>query len=184
MHSVKGVKQFVCAMILVGFVALGQQSGYAKGNVETSGDVLAVLLPTIAYGSTFYMDDEEGRIAFYKSFFSTLAVTQGLKYSVKKTRPDGSDNRSFPSGHSSASFQAASFIQMRYGWEYGVPAYLTASYVAWSRVHAKKHYVADVVAGASIGILGSYLFTEPYKGLTITPVASSQQFGVLVSARW
>lgn len=98
-------------MILVGFVAVSQQPGYAKDSVETSGDVLAVMLPTVAYGSTFYMEDEEGRIAFYKSFFSTLAVTQGLKYSVKKTRPDVSDNKSFPSGHSSASFQAASFIQ-------------------------------------------------------------------------
>lgn len=48
----------------------------------------------------------------------------------------------------------------------------------------KKHYVADVVAGATLGILGSYLFTEPYQGLTITPVASRQEFGIQLSTRW
>ena len=156
----------------------------AKSATETSGDVLVVLLPTVAYGSTFAMDDEEGRMQFYKSFFSTLAVTQGVKASVNKTRPDGSDNKSFPSGHSSASFQAASFIQMRYGWKYGIPAYLTSSYVAWTRVKAKKHFVVDVMAGASLGVLSNLIFTDEYSGVRVEPHASHDSYGVTLSLNW
>lgn len=46
----------------------------------------------------------------------------------------------------------AAFLQMRYGWALGGPAYAVASFVACSRVESKRHYTSDVVAGAAIGI--------------------------------
>jgi membrane-associated phospholipid phosphatase len=55
-------------------------------------------------------------------------------------------------------------MRKRYGWEYGAPAYATASFVAYSRVESRKHYPHDMLAGAGIGILSSYIFTKPYKG--------------------
>ena len=36
--------------------------------------------------------------------------------------------------------------------------------MGYSRVEAREHYPHDVIAGAAIGILSSYLFTKPYKG--------------------
>ena len=59
---------------------------------------------------------------------------------------------SFPSGHSSISFVAASVIAARYR-KYAPLAYLTASLIALSRIYLYVHYPSDVVAGALMGIL-------------------------------
>lgn len=91
---------------------------------------------------------------------ATRLVTDGLKDVVGEERPDGSDNRSFPSGHASMSFAAAGTLHKRYGWEIGVPAHAVAAFVAVARVKADKHYVHDVVAGAAIGEAAAWLITR------------------------
>jgi len=75
---------------------------------------------------------------------------------------------------------------MRYGWKYGVPAYLAASFVGWNRAegHPEQHYWHDVFAGAVVGVLPSYTFTTPYHQVTITPVAGNGQIGVLLTRFW
>ncbi len=58
---------------------------------------------------------------------------------------------SFPSGHSSNSFIAATVIAMRYR-KFAIPAYVMASLIAFSRVYLCVHYPSDIIAGAIIGI--------------------------------
>ena len=80
-------------------------------------------------------------------------VTQGIKFTVRRTRPDGTQY-SFPSGHTATSFATATVLQRHFGWKVGVPAYAMATYVAASRVQAKRHFLSDVTMGAAIGIVG------------------------------
>ncbi|HDH53646.1 MAG TPA: phosphatase PAP2 family protein [Nitrospirae bacterium] len=134
-------------------------------------------------GMTYVKGDEQGRKEFYKSFAATMAATYALKYAVPDIRPDGSDNKSFISGHTSAAFSGASFIQRRYGWKPGIPAYAAAAFVGWSRIEAKKHYIDDVARGAVIGILSVYIFTSPYKGVTITPIAGNDMYNDMYGVR-
>jgi len=155
-----------------------------EGNIERAGDILQLLIPATAYGATYFLDDKDGRRQFYKSFFTSLGVTFALKLSINKERPNHSDNNSFPSGHTSAAFHGAAFIQKRYGWKYAIPAYIGATFVGYSRVYAQKHYVEDVVAGAVIGILSSYYFTTPYKTVTVTPVAGNGFYGLTINKTW
>ena len=82
-------------------------------------------------------------------------ATYGLKYAIDAPRPNGG-SESFPSGHTALSFTGAAFINKHYGWKLGVPAYLAAGYVGWSRVHSNNHTWADVAAGAAIGIASNY----------------------------
>ncbi|HSH70158.1 MAG TPA: phosphatase PAP2 family protein [Deferrisomatales bacterium] len=152
--------------------------------MEATGDVLLFAIPATAYAATFFVDDAEGRGQFHKSFFLTLGVTWALKYSVNRQRPHDNGGQSFPSAHSSLAFQGASFIQRRYGWTYGGTAYLAASYVGWSRVYAHKHYPSDVLAGAAIGIASSYLFTTPFPGVAVDPIAGGGFYGLTVSRAW
>ena len=158
----------------------------AKKTTEKLGDAGAVAIPLVALGATLLheQDTNDGTIQLIESLASSTAVTLALKQVIDKRRPNGQCCDSFPSGHSTVAFAGAAFIQKRYGWEYGIPAYLGAGFVAWSRVDADKHHVEDVVAGAAIGILASYVFTEPYKGFTVTPEASADYIGVHVSATW
>jgi membrane-associated phospholipid phosphatase len=103
-----------------------------------------------------------------------------MKYTIDAERPNGGDH-SFPSGHTSTSFASAEFIRGRYGWSYGIPAYVVASFVGYSRVESKQHHTRDVIAGAVIGIGSSYLFTTPYKGWQIQPLVGSSFYGIGLS---
>lgn len=126
------------------------------------GDVLAFAIPAAAYGSTYYMDDKEGRQQFYYSFATNVATTQVLKSVIDKERPNGRDEDSFPSGHTSMAFQGASFIHKRYGLEYSIPAYVGATFVGYSRIDADKHDTTDVLAGAALGVASSMFLTKSY----------------------
>ncbi|HID37764.1 MAG TPA: phosphatase PAP2 family protein [Ghiorsea sp.] len=156
----------------------------AASDIEVAGDWIQILIPSIAYSTTLYLDDEEGEKQMYQSFFTNTGITFALKFTVGRERPDGSNNRSFPSGHTSAAFQGASFIHARYGWEYAIPAYIGASFVGYSRVYANKHFTSDVLAGAVIGTISSFYFATPYKGVSISPTANNGQYGLQVNTTW
>lgn len=163
-----------------------QSNARAESGTEITGDILQLLIPASGYGATFFKDDPAGRMQFYKSFGTNLGVTYALKYAINKPRPENNGNHSFPSGHTSAAFQGATFIHLRYGWEYGIPAYLGASIVGWSRVEGEsdKHDATDVVAGAAIGILSAYFFTSPCKDMVVAPIAANGVYGVGITGQW
>jgi membrane-associated phospholipid phosphatase len=148
-----------CALFLSSSFSFSQGSNAVK----TSGDVLLFAMPLAAIGATLIIKDKEGSKQFLKGFVVNEVITYGLKVIIKKERPDGSNNNSFPSGHTSTTFQSASFIQKRYGWKYGIPAYALASYTGFTRLNANKHDFVDVFAGAVIGVGSTYLFTTPYQ---------------------
>jgi membrane-associated phospholipid phosphatase len=181
----KQIAANITFLLFASAAILSPKFAAASNGVETSGDVLLGLIPAVAFGSTFYMKDCDGRMQFIKGFLANQAVTQGLKYTIHKDRPDDSDDHSFPSGHTSTTFQAAAFIHERYGWKYSIPAYLGAAFAGYSRVDADKHYVEDVLAGAVIGTISSFYFTEPLlPGVTVAPVASRDYLGITLTARF
>lgn len=109
-----------------------------------------------------------GRMIVSDAFSAALmAVTvNGLKYSVKTMRPDGSARNSFPSGHTATAFMAAHMLHKEYGcvspW-ISVGGYATATFVGISRILNNRHWISDVLAGAGIGILSvefGYLFAD------------------------
>jgi membrane-associated phospholipid phosphatase len=153
-------KAFLIAII---FCLVYTNSSGQNKTLEHSGDALLLVLPTSAVVATLIHKDKKGTIQFVKSFLLNAAITYGLKGMVDKERPDLRDHNSFPSGHTSATFQSASFLQRRYGWEYGIPAYALAGFTAFTRVNAKKHDGWDVLVGAAIGIGSTYIFATPYQ---------------------
>ncbi len=83
------------------------------------------------------------------------ALVQPVKRIVHSPRPDGSDMRSFPSGHTARAFVDAELIRMEYGTWWGVGAYAFASGVAVLRVCGRHHWPTDVLGGAGFGILAA-----------------------------
>jgi membrane-associated phospholipid phosphatase len=152
----------------------------AEDGLVKAGSVLRALIPLTAGGIAYSKDDGEGLWQLVQSEVVTIVATEALKRSVDSTRPNG-EKESFPSGHASMSFAAAQFLQQRYGYTYGVPAYLASSFVAYSRVHGDQHYWKDVIAGAAIGIASSYYFTEPLFGARVS--ALPWRDGVMFTAR-
>ena len=92
------------------------------------------------------------------SFAVNAGVTYALKRIIHERRPDGTDNRSFPSGHTSIAFCGATSLMHEYykvsPW-IGVAGYAVATTVAVDRVRRNRHHWGDVVAGAAIGCLSA-----------------------------
>ena len=155
----------------------------AAGSVEVAGDVLQYVLPGAAGALALGHKDHWGALQFVGSAATTLGVTYGLKYTFDAKRPNGK-GLGFPSRHTSLSFSAAEFIRKRYGMEYGIPAYALASFVAYSRVESDNHFAHDVIAGAAIGIVSSYIFTRPYKGWNIRVGNDGSSYNVSLYRLW
>lgn len=186
----KTIVSFIISLMLVlpALPAGAQQREFhptdAQKGVRVSTDVFAIALPASALVGTLVMKDWKGLIQGVETAAVTAAATYILKYSVKEMRPDGSDKHSFPSGHSAVSFASAAYLQRRYGWKFGGPAYALSCYVAWGRCFSKKHYWYDVLAGAAIGAGSAYIFTTPFArehNLQISPVSDGRSIGVYAS---
>ncbi|MCU1384665.1 MAG: superfamily protein [Acidobacteria bacterium] len=91
-------------------------------------------------------------------------LTQALKYTVRRERPDQSGRNSFPSGHAADTFAFATALERHLGWRGAVPAYIFSSYVAASRLHENRHFLSDVVFGATVGIISGRTVTRQGHG--------------------
>jgi hypothetical protein len=129
-------------------------------NAMSPGNTYGGFSVQVAIGAGLYTTGwfaKSGRLAqtggdIMRAQLLSQIYVQALKFSVGRERPDGSDNQSFPSGHSASAFATAGVLQRHYGWKVGVPATIVAAYVATARVHDNKHYLSDVIFGAAMGI--------------------------------
>lgn len=159
----------------------------AQKGVAVSTDVLTIAMPVATLAGVLLTKDWTGLKQGAFTAAATAGVTLLLKYTAKETRPDFSDSFSFPSGHTSVSFATAAFLQRRYGWKFGAPAYAVAAYIGWGRVFSKKHFWWDAVAGAAIGAGCAYIFTRPFAvrhELSVTPVTDGHVFGFTASMKF
>jgi membrane-associated phospholipid phosphatase len=114
-------------------------------------------------------NDKSKETAFlsYESFLWSGALCGGIKYAVGRERPSlssdpfhfrpASGNASFPSGHTTAAFAAATVFSEQYPhWAVIIPSYAAASAVGFSRMVANQHWGSDVVAGAMLGTVVSH----------------------------
>ena len=99
-----------------------------------------------------------GRIALLEggSYLLGAGWLWACKYGCGILRPDDSNTRSFPSGHSFFSFTGAEILRREYGEEYpwiAAAGYTVAAVVALMRIYNNRHWTGDILAGAGLGIL-------------------------------
>lgn len=91
-------------------------------------------------------------------YATMLVVVNTGKYSFGMLRPDGSAHNSFPSGHTATAFTGAELMRIEY-WEtspwIGVAGYVVATATGFLRIYNNRHWCADVMAGAGVGILSA-----------------------------
>ena len=163
--------------------AAGEESNTPTDVIKNIGDVLIYIVPSAAFGMTLGAKDYEGMKQLTESGVLGMGIVTTLKYTVHSTRPNG-NSQSFPSGHAAITVLSAEFMRKRYGWQYGLPAYVIATYVSYSRVQSKQHYIRDVLTGAAIGFSSSFFITEPNKNWIVQPVVGSSYLGVNLSRSW
>ena len=122
---------------------------------------IALSLGTYAYGRVF----DKPKVShlgmdLLRAQAVTEAMVEPIKYAVGRTRPDGSNNLSFPSGHAAITFAGATVLERHLGWKKAALAYVIAACVASSRMHDNVHYLSDVVFGAAVGTIAGRSVTE------------------------
>jgi membrane-associated phospholipid phosphatase len=152
----------------------------------TVSDIGSYSLAAIAIGLPLVKHDTNGAWQAGGSIASAQIISLGLKSAFPELRPDGSDRKSFPSGHTAQSFAAAATIYNREGKALGIPAFAVASLVGFARVKADKHHWYDVVAGAAIGAGSGFLITRnrPGQNLSVIPWGDTKGGGVTVGMRF
>ena len=152
----------------------------------TASDVGVAGLSLAALGLPIAQGDTQGAFQAAGSLGASALVTTGLKYTFPELRPDGSDRKSFPSGHTSTAFAAAATLYNRQGADIGLPAMLAASFVGLARVQANKHHWYDVVVGAGIGSASGFLITRErsQREALVLPWGDSKSAGVSVAMRF
>ncbi|MDR1226629.1 MAG: phosphatase PAP2 family protein [Prevotellaceae bacterium] len=136
----------------------------AKGSGHTTVDNYLQLAPAAAslgldvfriYGKHNVV---EKSIILATAYIIESTVTTTMKHTFREMRPDGSARNSFPSGHTATAFVGAEFLRKEY-WEvspwYGVGGYAVATLVGYLRMYNNRHWLADVVAGAGVGIFST-----------------------------
>ena len=131
-------------------------SGWGKHLATAGGPVWGSLFTAAMFTAGRFSDHARFRALTYDMVDAVIVnfgYSEVIKAAVGRERPNGENNQSFPSGHASNAFTIATVTQRHYGWKLGVPAYVIAGFVGASRIQQDKHYVSDVVAGATLGYI-------------------------------
>ncbi|MFQ5729819.1 MAG: phosphatase PAP2 family protein, partial [Waddliaceae bacterium] len=165
------------------FATIGDIAGHP-------GTMFGVAISTYIVGRA---NKDEKIIETGKAIFEAQLITQTLtallKLSTGRERPDGSGDRitsSFPSGHAAGSFALASTVDALHGHEIGIPLYILAGFVGFSRLSDNKHFLSDVVFGAALGtIIGRGVATfhkqQAQKKIAILPFADGRGAGLMLT---
>lgn len=114
----------------------------------------------------------------------TAGATSLFKDTTGRTRPNGSGNKSFPSGEASAAFSSVALSNrnldsIELPQEVRIPLkvvnILLGSTVAWARVEAQAHFPSDVLAGAAIG---NFLSATVHDAFLNLPKDKGYGFGI------
>lgn len=135
--------------------------------------VTALLTPNGSNKSTAATGKLKGMGLQLGAYFATESVTTVFKRGVARRRPTGINNRSFPSGHTSAAFAAGTLARRNVAASEFNPMttrVLDAGFVtlglgtSWARVEAGMHYPSDVFAGAALGYFIAAVVNDAFVG--------------------
>ena len=152
---------------------------------DEASDIAVGSLMAAAFIIPVAHEDWNGALQAGGSLALATGVTQGLKHAIPTWRPDRSDRKSFPSGHTSKAFASAATLNNRYGWKVGLPAHLAAAFVGVARVKADKHRWHDILVGAAIGEVSGLLLTKKRNpDVMLLPWGDTKGGGVSVAMRF
>ncbi len=160
---------------------------FAKGEKtwDTASSVGAYGLAAVALGVPIAKKDKAGALQAAGTIAATEILTYGMKKAFPELRPDGSDRKSFPSGHTSLAFASAATLYNRQGAKVGIPAMAVAAFVGFARVKADKHHWYDCVVGAGLGAAAGFLITnKPDRQAALVPWGDTKGGGITLAARF
>jgi membrane-associated phospholipid phosphatase len=165
---------------IAAMLCLHSGTAAAAIKAEFPANVVMVAVPIAGYFIAQHKDDDEGQRQVLRSVAAGIVVhalvAAAVNYTSWGERPNGG-RHAFPSGHVALVTSGAAFLQDRYGWEYGLPAYALVGYVADVRVRTGHHRWRDAVGGVAVGWGTSKFFVTPLNATHIAPVIGPHFIG-------
>jgi membrane-associated phospholipid phosphatase len=180
------ILKFAAPALMVAVAVPAPAEAKNRKTWDTASSIGAYGLTAVAIGLPLIRKDTQGAFQAGGSVAAAQLVTFGLKEAFPELRPDGSDRKSFPSGHTSQAFAAAASLYNRQGASVGIPALAVATFVGVARVQADKHHWYDCVAGAAIGATSGFLITRkrPEQTAMVIPWGDSTGGGISLALRF
>ena len=152
------MKSFICSLVfLLTALPMQAQKEFHGDGLDNYLRFLPVASACVLKASGVRSASSWRRLTVNTAVSLTLSVgvAHGLKQMVHEWRPDGTDRRAFPSGHSTLAFAGATILCKEFGrvspWITGA-GYGVAVLTAVDRVRRNRHDWGDVAAGAVIGV--------------------------------
>jgi len=168
-------------MALIGLCAATAVAENKTNIVAT--DILTGVVPLTGLGVAYFTNDTEGQKQWLRNLCVNQVLTSGLRLAFNETslgeRPNGSEY-GFPSGHVAAVMAGATFLDKRYGWKWGAPAYAASAYIAYVRVDEEQHHWRDVIASGVLAYGVAMLTVTPENATHLAPVIGPDFIGL----RW
>nr|WP_315028459.1 phosphatase PAP2 family protein [uncultured Chryseobacterium sp.] len=173
-------KQFIIPGVLITYGVLATETKWFKKiNFDTRNEIRedhptfrtsidnytqflpgAAVFALQAFGIKGQSSVKKELIVYAMSIGISTAIVIPAKRWTNQERPDGSNNQSFPSGHTALAFASAEFLRREY-WNVspwiGIAGYAVATGTGILRIYNNKHWLGDVAAGAGVGILSTTL---------------------------
>ena len=165
-------------------LATWQPSGVFDGGGWMGNPGVLAASTLAAYGVGHWWDRDRLRHVsadMLRAQVLSLGLTYGLKYTVRRERPDRSSNDSFPSGHTAQTFASAMVLTRHFGRKAAIPAFGTAAFIALSRINHRRHFLSDVAFGAGLGVGVGWNGARLPAAWTVGPIASASRIGIQFS---
>jgi hypothetical protein len=136
--------------------------------------VTVLFTPSGDLGSDWILDKVKGYAVDLAAATAAIETTSGLQRVTDRTRPNGTNDMSLPSGHTTTS---AAYTQLasrnlddidldpwaRGAFDVGLDALTLGT--AWARIEAGEHFPADTLVGMAIGNFFGHWFDAAFLGL-------------------
>lgn len=176
-----------CIVLCALLICLLRPSEAQCGSSAIVGHAVMSAIPVSAFAVTYFKDDPEGRKQLFRNVIVNQLITSIARVGFNETslgeRPTGNEY-GFPSGHVSFAGAGSSFYSERYGWKYGVPAWLATGFVMNNRVQNNDHHWRDVIASAALSYGVGKLFVTPQDATYLAPVIGPGWLGLRFERSW
>lgn len=143
--------------------APAEASSVPNPSLRKAANIIVIALPVSAVGASLLHDgDWKGLGEFAVSAGLTVGSALIIRQIVRNQRPDHFDFHSLTPPDLALADASSDYLFTRYGWRYGVPAYIASAFVSYALTDAKKNRWYDTLSSGVLAFGFNYALVDRY----------------------